>query len=170
MIKIFTPSNNNTIVSDIKSKIAKELKNRYGFITTPLKEEEPIFAPNKFAFLNNIYNNLFSRGKIASPLIYAKTLVEDSKSHEQRRLESAMDTLKYYANFIKGTENADYDYKINGIPVKWYDKFVQVGSYIIPFYEKPNYFEGIKNKKTKETVFNLLFTISETIEETYNVA
>lgn len=169
MIKIFNidPFNNNNNTTSIKSKIANELFNRYGFETRELiaKMHEPkVFETNKFPSIISLLSRIFNKHYVNSPLLYAKALAEDSKPKEVR-LEEAMQRLNAYANYIKNNKSDDYDYTIAGIPVKWYDKFVQVGSYIIPLNNYSSYFNGIKDIKRKERIISTIITISQQIEE-----
>lgn len=158
-------SNNNT--KSIKSKIAEALFNRYGFKTKDPELDEPIFIPkHKYSFFNSLFDKFWARkNQITSPLIYARTLVEDAKPHDQRIFENAMLNLHEYAEYLRSMKSKDYDYTIAGIPVKWYDTFVQVGSYIIPLDGYSNYYEKIKSPKIKKNIISMMTIINSTIVE-----
>lgn len=165
MVKTYyiSPESKNTNTTSIKSKFAEALFNRYGFKTKDPELNEPIFIPkHKYSFISSIIDKFWTKkNQIISPLLHAQIVAEDAKLHDQRIFENAILNLHEYAEYLRKQKSKYYDFKIAGIPVKFYDNFVQVGSYIIPFKDYENYFERIKSPKQKKTIISMLTIVSE---------
>lgn len=165
MVKTYyiSPESINTNETSIKSKIAEALFNRYGFETKDPELDEPIFIPkHKYSFISSLIDKFWAKkNQIISPLFYARAIAEDAKPHDQRIFENAMLNLHEYAEYLRKQKSKHYDFKIAGIPVKFYDNFVQVGSYIIPLKGYEKYYNKIKSPKQKKTIISMLTIISE---------
>lgn len=165
MVKTYyiSPESINTNETSIKSKIAEALFNRYGFKTKDPELNEPIFIPkHKYSFISSLIDKFWAKkNQVISPLLYARTLAEDAKPHDERIFENAMLNLHEYAEYLRKQKSKDYDFKIAGIPVKFYDNFVQVGSYIIPLNDYEEYYNRLKSPKQKKTIISMLTVISE---------
>ena len=166
---------NNTSENVIKNAINKELLRRYGFNKLFKHTEEepetttlPLFIFKHFenpapkANPYKVFKALFGGERIANPLTYAKQLVIDSNPKE-KTFDEAMEQLQIIADRIREKKVDEYDFKIDGIPVKIYQKFIQIGYSIIPFDNYTNYFDSITSEKRKETIHNIVLNITNNI-------
>lgn len=154
--------NNSSSNNNIKETIISELFKRY-FATNKSDNTTSAYVFANTNTYSNPFSKLFNSDVVRNPLSYAKTLFHQSKSWKQRNLEEALERLRIYAKFYSNDDTDDYDMTINGIPVKFYEKFVQIGSHIIPLYEI-GYLENLLTEPKKKNITNLIINISNNIE------
>ena len=173
IIDIFNTKKHETI----EDKIVNELKNRYGFKahTEHMKMYKPGPKTPTFADLFILYP--FAPTQWHTPNIldhnldYAKRIVAQATKPKESALDAALRRLKEFADSLDEEEKS-YDFMFMGKPVKFYDKFIQIGSNIIPTLDYKPYFSNLTERK-KENIINLIINISneETIiNNTFEIA
>ena len=148
-------SSNLAFFNNLKSYNAGTIDDDYvpTFPFFMLKHEE---EPSTHSLLKR----LFGGYKITNPLLYAKRLVEDAAPKERHYQLNALEELHKLAEKIRKQKVDDYDFEIDGIPVKIYQKFIQVGYDIIPLNNYSGYFANLKDEEKKETIFNIIVNIN----------
>lgn len=119
----FTLPKNNAFTSnnyyDLKSTIAKNIANKYDFFMSP---EEPKEETTKILLINNLETEFYNASKTFT--IYRYDL-----------------NNPFYTK--------DYDFEINGVPVRVYDDHFQVGYTIIPRNPSKSYYTTLRPEVKK---------------------
>jgi len=88
--------------------------------------------------------------------------VKVPKYNADTELDLAMMRLAAYAKFVEeNEEDRGYDYTYNGLPVRFYPNFVQIGTTIIPLKEYKPVLSTLD-----PTIINIIINISNTEEIT----
>ncbi len=181
---IFGELNNSRVA--LKNKIVNEINRRYPLFHTSsvddrLKEFEtetqealggiindykPCFPLFMFKHQEKptycgLMRNLFGGYRVTNPLAYAKKLVYDASP--KTNCDDELEQLHQLAEKIRKQHIDDYDFEIDGVPVKIYQKFIQVGYDIIPINNYTGFFNSLKNKEKKENILRIIVNINNSI-------
>lgn len=127
----FKLENNNNSINNLKKNIFNSYSNKYPWWYT-LTDSKPYYYDTA-TILSNHIKNIYNNSK-------TYCLYPD------------------YDNSYSHTD--DYDYIINGTPVKIYDSYIQYGYKLIPIDNKYLYINGYYTKPTKETIIKIITTIT----------
>lgn len=127
------------------------------YLTFGVNPDAYFAAINKRYFQQRTPNVMFSGKRFVSydeqPIIYS-----------QDKFYTALSNIAAHAEAVNNyLADPGYDYKINGVPVRVYSSFIQVGTQIIPF---KNYNSYILNLREEEriTIFKIVVEINNIFE------
>lgn len=161
MKKIYLNDTTNTKTT-LKDKMMNEIMNRYGFgkPKTELHLDDLVFTAYEPVEITAIPCPFFTRlrNEIADKLRYGLFETEKKKEEKNKKLITAINRLKAYADYIK-EEDADNEFYFLDKKIRFYDNFIQVGSEIIPFYDYKTFLKKY-NRNTINFIINLSMYIN----------
>ena len=172
-IKInFSSNNNNESKSSIKDKIVNELFRRYplnGYSTNTKDYYSKITHLKATNLFNNLFDcpfkciNPFKLTADTNKLRYGIPFYKYVRKEEDITLDKALFNIK---NYVKDNDK-DYDFTVFGVPVKFYDNFVQVGHYIIPYDDYKDALYYLVPKEKRQNVINVIYHVNNIITNLY---
>lgn len=177
-VNIILPNKNYDNNGSIKNKILNEVNKRYPFFKWNMNDNEPEFSVeyagprdtlvfdfinSRFSALNKRFWNPYPNEEIKH---YANTLVAQSNRtyDAETDLDMAMYRLKKYAEFINSyNEDRGYDFVYMGMPCRIYDKFIQIGSNIIPYDGYSTFIHNIRNIEKQKKLIATITKVSKTL-------
>ncbi len=123
------------------------------YLTFGLNNEAYFAAINKRYFKPETPNVMFSKNRFVrydeKPYIYS-----------QDNFYTALSNIAAHAKAVNDyLEDPGYDYKINGVPVRVYSSFIQIGSQIIPFKNYSPYLFKLKEEERMD-IFKIVIKMN----------
>lgn len=139
-------TNNNSSYSNnsmsLKNTIATNLANKYSWFDAPVSNSTTVYiGPKETSYVNSLYESLNFNND------YAKALA----------------ILDNYGkkNFFHSSDNVDeYDYEIDGVPVRIFNDMIQVGYHLIPMKAASSYYINLK-PEVKKIIVDITIKITK---------